>query len=320
MDDDDRLVKRPRIDDVPVARRDPYLYFHDGNVVLCAEGCVSEPVIGPTDAASVNPPSNEAKSVITYFRVHQSILSLQSPVFRDMFSLPQGPDTDTGETYDGLHPVRLYDTAQELSNFLRVFYDPYFVSAAPYTRGYASSMLGPLKLANKYQVAPLRDQIIARLREIWPKDLEDYDAFRTQSRSCQEIFDTISLVLAGRIQDEVPYELAFMYYCVSVISTLGRVYSIDPAYFRIMFKGRRCLDKEMVSWKGPQFQCQHTPSECQRERFQETFQSILVKDDNPLKFFSKLCLACSVTVRSYMVEAREKCFASIIKNFQHLVE
>lgn len=44
------------------------LWFKDGNVILIAEG--------------------------TAFRVHQSLLSINSEVFRDMFSFPQPADTE----------------------------------------------------------------------------------------------------------------------------------------------------------------------------------------------------------------------------------
>ena len=40
-------------------------------------------------------PSVTADSVETHFRIHRSILTIPSPVFRDMFSMPQPPEYET---------------------------------------------------------------------------------------------------------------------------------------------------------------------------------------------------------------------------------
>jgi hypothetical protein len=84
--------------------RDPILYFLDGNVVLAAE---------MADGSS------------HAFRVHQSVLSLHSSVFSDMFSMPgAGEDSPTDETYDGVPLVYMPDHCEDLKAFLKVLYDP----------------------------------------------------------------------------------------------------------------------------------------------------------------------------------------------------
>ena len=81
------------------------LWFPDGNVVLATDAYL--------------------------FKVHKSMLSSQSSVFRDMFDLPlvDGPDeSEVGgmvpETYDGLPLVKLADEkGEELMYLLRAVYE-----------------------------------------------------------------------------------------------------------------------------------------------------------------------------------------------------
>ena len=53
------------------------------------------------------------------FRVHKSVLAMNSPFFKDMLSLPQPPND---ELIDGLPVVKLSEDASVLSNLLSLFY------------------------------------------------------------------------------------------------------------------------------------------------------------------------------------------------------
>lgn len=55
------------------------------------------------------------------FRVHQSLLSAQSEVFADLFTLPQPPDA---EQMDGCPLVVLPDAEVDFCAFLQAIYDP----------------------------------------------------------------------------------------------------------------------------------------------------------------------------------------------------
>jgi hypothetical protein len=55
------------------------------------------------------------------FRVHKLVLSLSSPFFDDMFSLPQPPESDQ-EVVDGLPVVRLSEDAEVLKCLLTMLY------------------------------------------------------------------------------------------------------------------------------------------------------------------------------------------------------
>lgn len=72
------------------------LWFEDGNVTLATNSML--------------------------FRVHRGVLSLNSPVFADMFALPQ--PADSTESIDGAPVVYITgDDGEEMCNLLRAIYD-----------------------------------------------------------------------------------------------------------------------------------------------------------------------------------------------------
>ena len=89
--------------------RHPELYFSDGNFVIIAQ-----------DAAK--------KTDRIHFRVHQSILSKHSQVFKDMFNLP-GPPADVQEFYDGVPFVEVNDDPEDLAKILTILYEPLYVDS-----------------------------------------------------------------------------------------------------------------------------------------------------------------------------------------------
>ena len=86
------------------------LYFPDGNFVIIAQ-----------DAAKTTDQ--------VHFRVHQSILSKHSQVFKDMFTLP-GPPADAQEFYDGVPFVEVNDDPEDMAKFLTILYEPLYVKSA----------------------------------------------------------------------------------------------------------------------------------------------------------------------------------------------
>jgi len=132
--------------------RTPYevLWHTDGNVVLrTAEG--------------------------TLFRLHHSILSIHSVVFRDMFSLGiQAPDA---ETIEGCPVVDMSDSVYDLTHFLLPLYaggnSPHLDSASVLPFRVVSAML---RLGMKYEVAHLSRRALELFEEAYPSTLEAYDA------------------------------------------------------------------------------------------------------------------------------------------------
>ncbi|CAL1717101.1 unnamed protein product [Somion occarium] len=102
----------------------------------------------------------------TSFRVHSSILSIHSNVFRDMLSIPQPNDT---EQLDGCKMVHLSDTSEELTVLLSALYEGASIfgdhNVLPF-----SSVQTLVRLGMKYQVAAASQEGIRRLRELYSPD------------------------------------------------------------------------------------------------------------------------------------------------------
>ena len=83
--------------------RDSDVWYEDGNIVVIAQ--------------------------TTAFRFHKSVVSHHSPVFRDLFSVPQPSPTAAGEeagpsaeTFDSCAAVRVSDTSYDFRELLRAIY------------------------------------------------------------------------------------------------------------------------------------------------------------------------------------------------------
>jgi len=94
------------------------------------------------------------------FRVHKTILSIASPVFKDMFDIPQPilPKTLAGVT---IPVIDLDDTPEDLYNFLRMIY-PFGYPATPTLDAISRALV----IFDKYQVlgaslCPLRSLLVS---------------------------------------------------------------------------------------------------------------------------------------------------------------
>ncbi|KAH8093930.1 hypothetical protein BXZ70DRAFT_372820 [Cristinia sonorae] len=128
----------------PCTRGD--LWLDDGNVILVAQDG-------------------------TGFRVHRSVLTANSEIFRDMFMIPQPEDA---EKWDGCDVVRLPETRKDLGHLLNVLFN---VGNSLLSYGQripfeiASVMI---RLGSKYHIEYLRADAIKRLKELFPPTLDAF--------------------------------------------------------------------------------------------------------------------------------------------------
>lgn len=61
------------------------------------------------------------------FRVYKDVLSRNSEIFKDLFSLSQPENTPS---YYGCPIIQCYDTAEELKDFLLAFFESAYLSVA----------------------------------------------------------------------------------------------------------------------------------------------------------------------------------------------
>lgn len=89
------------IDTTQPPKRSTDLWFDDGNIVLCVGN--------------------------TLFRVHRSVLCANSPIFKDMFSLPSSQPQNGEETIEGCSVVNLLDNEDDWTCILMAFYSAGYV-------------------------------------------------------------------------------------------------------------------------------------------------------------------------------------------------
>ncbi|KAJ7458911.1 hypothetical protein FB451DRAFT_1372117 [Mycena latifolia] len=142
-------AKRPRteLETSEVALTRSSIWYSDGSVVLQAEA--------------------------TQFRVHASILSAGSTVFRDMFEVAQAPINPDSQV-DGCPLVHLYDdNALEVEIVLEALYDRSFYKVDQKTFVQVAVMW---RLGRKYGFDELRDDAVRRLEQTYPSTLPEYQA------------------------------------------------------------------------------------------------------------------------------------------------
>ncbi|KAL4244415.1 hypothetical protein ABKN59_010190 [Abortiporus biennis] len=135
------------------------------------------------------------------FRVHGSVLSMHSNVFRDMLGIPKPPNDDY--LYDGCPIVPLSDTAEEVLIMLSALYD----SISHYEQGRRplpfKDVAAMLRLGIKYEIDKLRNESVHRFEECFPKSLsEDEDPelpeIPIQFSDMWEVIGIIPLALSHR--------------------------------------------------------------------------------------------------------------------------
>ncbi|TDL16685.1 hypothetical protein BD410DRAFT_795076 [Rickenella mellea] len=133
---------------IPISdrKRHPTLWFDDGNIILAA--------------------------TFSLFRVHRGLLSMNSPVFADMFSMPH-PDADSIENgFEGLPVVEITDTDVDFTHLLSFFYDHRYYQGGTMTT--FEKISGLLRTSTKYQMDNLRNEVISHLALAYPSTFEGY--------------------------------------------------------------------------------------------------------------------------------------------------
>ncbi|KAL1756163.1 hypothetical protein FB107DRAFT_274148 [Schizophyllum commune] len=141
----ERPEKRQRTDEGPldVVRSD--IWFDDGNIILQAGG--------------------------HQFRVYRGLLARHSPVFKDMFAMPQpsGNSSPAAQT-DDCPIIHLADSADDVHFMLTKLYN---ISDTEDNRRQAldiSDLIASLRMGHKYLIARLWNDPVNRLRRAFPAD------------------------------------------------------------------------------------------------------------------------------------------------------
>jgi len=162
-------TKSPRTDGTTsgshlLQRGDPWL--DDGNVILQADS--------------------------KQFRVHRSVLSASSAIFKDMFTL----STADKVLVEGCPVVHLSDAADDLHHVLKAIYERsyHFIDREPLP---ISIIAAFLRLGQKYEIDQLRSEAVTRLSYDFPTTLEEFDqSFKETLSHCDGVLLFTSINLA----------------------------------------------------------------------------------------------------------------------------
>ncbi|EIW56908.1 uncharacterized protein TRAVEDRAFT_128274 [Trametes versicolor FP-101664 SS1] len=167
--------------------RDEEFWYSDGNIILLAHD--------------------------VEFRVYKGLLAEHSPVFRDMFSLPQPPCPNTVLSEDACPVVQLSDSPEDLRHILRV-YMPKLGSPSVPTYSY-DAIAAAVRLGHKYQMSGLLDDALKYLKTYYPTDYDEWSALTEYGPpgSGFEKMHAIGVVNLARLTNEADLLLMALLVC-----------------------------------------------------------------------------------------------------------
>ncbi|KAM5544059.1 hypothetical protein V8D89_002245 [Ganoderma adspersum] len=178
---------------LPQPKKDEEFWFDDGNIIVVAGD--------------------------TAFKLYKGILSSVSPVFKDLFSMPQ---PNNPETMDGCLVVRLNDSATELGHFFRLVTKPGF-SLLRYHSPPSFRMLAAIcRIGHKYQAAKAVEAASERIVMFFEKACSEgrsmnacweyfWESHQRDIGIKVELTDAIEAVNLARLLDK-PTILPFAFY------------------------------------------------------------------------------------------------------------
>ncbi|KAJ7174913.1 hypothetical protein C8R46DRAFT_945816 [Mycena filopes] len=268
------------------------------------------------------------KAQKTLFRVSRAILVLQSPIFADMFKIPQPPNA---EAIDGCPVVELFDSAEDVSVFFKAIFDSSFFEPypAPTTFGIIT---GVLRLSTKYEVDYLRRRAVVHLCSMFPTTLVDWDLRQTlRHRSdtplwkvpswqfSAEIPDVVALISLAR-QARVSWILPCVFYDLAVgdwDSSLALSLSNDE---QEVFINGYLLQRD-AGWLTIQFLSDHAamqmctaPATCSRVKSAALLNAecvdfpampLTIWEEGDWEYVAEVCANCLVCLRHAHQKARQ---------------
>ncbi|OJT05560.1 hypothetical protein TRAPUB_3609 [Trametes pubescens] len=175
------------------------------------------------------------------FRVFKGILAKHSPVFRDMFSLPQpsDPTSSASSAQDVCPVVHLSDSAEDLRHVLRAYMPtggPRYLSVACMVSaeltiahsvffskepvGYSyDAISAAVRLGHKYQMSDLLDNALDYLKAYYPIDFDKWYAYKQYGPPSFTMAHHIGLVNLARLVDDAELLLMALLVCCTIDDT-----------------------------------------------------------------------------------------------------
>ncbi|KIL62543.1 hypothetical protein M378DRAFT_128722 [Amanita muscaria Koide BX008] len=176
----------------------PDLCFQDGNVALLAGGC--------------------------HFLVHKGVLERHSPVFAQLFS---AYDWNRPNPFRDQPILEVQDSVEDMAFFLLALYDG--ISHLKHNTLDFPNVSAVLRLATKYQVKRLRQDVLNGLSQVWPRTLPQWEIREANATNASGVYEPrkvlphpILIINLARAVD-APYLLPSAFY------DLSRCYPSDTA-------------------------------------------------------------------------------------------
>ncbi|KAJ7196474.1 hypothetical protein GGX14DRAFT_672488 [Mycena pura] len=148
----------------------------------------------------------------TQFRINSDILAQQSPIFRDMLSIPQPANKPT---IDGCPIVHLSDAAKDWELLLETLYNPFqHKETLPF-----DVVAAMVRLGKKYEMAAIKNNATWRIHYEFPNTLHSWIEVQNKLTKIESqpgmMLDLLNLVYEYEIRSSVP-TLAFN--CLDMMS------------------------------------------------------------------------------------------------------
>ncbi|KLO06121.1 hypothetical protein SCHPADRAFT_699772 [Schizopora paradoxa] len=174
------------------------LWFSDGNVVIATDTLL--------------------------FKVHKSVLSMRSSVFKDMFNFPsvdscsdndnagKGATENGLELYEGLPMVTLIgDKGKDVAHLLRASYEPHYFRPDREQPSF-EIVIALLTLSSKYDFKLIQKDVVSHIAKCYPMSLKEQDELKEKD------------VFGGFKQVECHFELLKAVFIADIDFLLPRLY------------------------------------------------------------------------------------------------
>ncbi|KAI0350248.1 hypothetical protein OH77DRAFT_1514520 [Trametes cingulata] len=236
-------------------KRDPDLWFEDGNIVLLCRD--------------------------TAFRVYRGLLTRHSVIFRDLFSMAQ---PSTSETMESCPVVHISDAPDDLRYLLRVMCGLRKFPVIPGERMEFSELAALIRMSHKYHVEDLHTRAMHHLKLYFTNDLAVWDTAGVDGNLFLHITppDAIAAVNLARLTHADSVLPTALYLCCQLDGELaagverpdGSTERLDAKDLELVLRGRTELVR--ASTRGACTICRPSPSpQCAAKGCERALREIL---------------------------------------------
>ncbi|KAH7912691.1 hypothetical protein BJ138DRAFT_1112153 [Hygrophoropsis aurantiaca] len=145
------------VQDLQLCTRSEKLWYPDGNAVLHAGD--------------------------TIYRIHFSLLTTGSPVFREMSEKLLSGEVEV-ESFEGCPAFRLADTPKEIGSLLMTIYHPFHFRDSSHSHTFLTAIL---RISTKYKFEIIRANVRSELLRSFPSTLTAFDELTPERLPCPEL-------------------------------------------------------------------------------------------------------------------------------------